>query len=197
MVEYLDRVGVRIWHSKKVVDYHPEIPGLARGRALEPQTFDGRTLGKEGFGRIRRPVPEFALFGGTLMVRRAEVNELLGIFEGPVLDGTGRGVLTALRLGVRWAADRLRYPRGTRLAMGNALVANLFHRLRERGGRVWFGATATQLLTAERAVGAVVVYQSCGNDAQSVMASEYPGAGCQVGAGLTFGYVAARHAAGA
>ena len=38
---------------------------------------------------------------------------------------------------------------------------------------------------------------ACGNDAQSVMASEYPGAGCQVGAGLTFGYVAARHAAGA
>jgi hypothetical protein len=26
-------------------------------------------------------------------------------------------------------------------------------------------------------------------------ASEYPGAGCQVGGGLTFGYVAARHAA--
>ena len=36
---------------------------------------------------------------------------------------------------------------------------------------------------------------ACGNDAGSVMASEYPGAGCQVGAGLTFGYVAARHAA--
>ena len=33
---------------------------------------------------------------------------------------------------------------------------------------------------------------ACGNDAQSVMASEYPGAGCQVGAGLAFGYVAAR-----
>jgi glycine/D-amino acid oxidase-like deaminating enzyme len=160
MVEYLDRVGVRFWHSKKVVDYHPEIPGSARGRALEPQTFDGRTLGTEGFGRIRPPVPEFALFGGTLMVRRPEVNELLGIFEGSVLDGTGRGVLTALRLGVRWAADRLRYPRGTRLAMGNALVANLFHRLRERGGRVWFTATATRLLTEEgRVVGAVVAHQ--------------------------------------
>ena len=160
MVEYLDRVGVRFWHSKKVVDYHPEIPGSARGRALEPQTFDGRTLGTEGFGRIRRPVPEFALFGGTLMVRRPEVNELLGIVEGPVLDGTGRGVLTALRLGVRWVADRLRYPRGTRLAMGNALVANLFHRLRERGGRVWFTATATRLLTEEgRVVGAVVAHQ--------------------------------------
>ncbi|MDQ0376730.1 FAD-binding protein [Amycolatopsis thermophila] len=36
---------------------------------------------------------------------------------------------------------------------------------------------------------------ACGNDANSIMASEYPGAGCQVGAGLTFGYLAARHAA--
>ena len=35
-----------------------------------------------------------------------------------------------------------------------------------------------------------------GNDADSVMAAEYSGAGCQVGAGLSFGYVAARHAAG-
>lgn len=34
---------------------------------------------------------------------------------------------------------------------------------------------------------------ACGNDANSAMASEYPGAGCQVGAALTFGYVAARH----
>ena len=146
MIDYLDRVGVRFWPSKKVVDYHPEIPGASLGgRALEPQTFDGRTLGKENFGRVRRPVPEFALFGGTLMVRRAEVNELLTIYQ-----GSPRGVLTALRLGVRWAADRLRYPRGTRLAMGNALVANLFHQLLARSGRVWFTATATRLLTDGR-----------------------------------------------
>ena len=155
MVEYLDRIGVGFWHSKTVVDYHPEIPGSARGRALEPQTFDGRVLGKADFGRVRRPVPEFALFGGTLMVRRAEVNDLLGIYAGSV-----RGVLTALRLGVRWGADRLRYPRGTRLAMGNALVANLFHKLLQRSGQVWFRATATRLLTDDgRVVGAIVAYQ--------------------------------------
>jgi 3-oxosteroid 1-dehydrogenase len=155
MVEYLDRIGVGFWHSKTVVDYHPEIPGSARGRALEPQTFDGRVLGKADFGRVRRPVPEFALFGGTLMVRRAEVNDLLGIYAGSV-----RGVLTALRLGVRWAADRLRYPRGTRLAMGNALVANLFDTLLAHEGRVWFTATATELIREEgRVVGAVVAHQ--------------------------------------
>ena len=36
---------------------------------------------------------------------------------------------------------------------------------------------------------------ACGNDAASMSASEYPGAGCQVGAASTFGHVAARHAA--
>ncbi len=35
---------------------------------------------------------------------------------------------------------------------------------------------------------------ACGNDAASMTASEYPGAGCQVGAGLVFGYLAAHHA---
>jgi 3-oxosteroid 1-dehydrogenase len=154
-IEHLDRLGVRFWHSRTVVDYHPEIPGAATGRALEPWTFDGRVLGRENFARIRPPVPEFALFGGTLMVRRAEVTELLSIYQGSV-----RGILTALQLGVRWAADRLRHPRGTRLAMGNALVAALFHQLLRRDGRVWFTATATRLLTDGGCVtGAVVLYE--------------------------------------
>jgi 3-oxosteroid 1-dehydrogenase len=155
VIDHLDRLGVRFWWSRTVVDYHPEIPGAGRGRALEPRTFDGRRLGKENFGRVRRPVPEFALFGGTLMVRRPEVAALLAIYDGSV-----RGMLTALRLGVRWAADRLRYPRGTRLAMGNALVAALFGTLLRRGGRVWFTATATRLLTDDgRVVGAVVTHR--------------------------------------
>jgi len=37
---------------------------------------------------------------------------------------------------------------------------------------------------------------ACGNDMHSVMGGEYPGAGVQLGLAMTFGYLAARHAAG-
>ncbi|MEJ8279489.1 FAD-dependent oxidoreductase [Pseudonocardia spirodelae] len=144
-VEHYDRLGIGFRHSATVVDYHPEVPGAGVGRALEPHTFDGRLLGRDGFARVRRPVPEFALFGGTMMVRRPEVNELLTL-----LDGSPRAVPTALRLGARWARDRIAgYPRGTRLAMGNALVASLWHQLRRRSGEVWFLSPATALVTGD------------------------------------------------
>ncbi|MGH9355633.1 MAG: FAD-binding protein, partial [Terriglobia bacterium] len=38
---------------------------------------------------------------------------------------------------------------------------------------------------------------ACGNDMDSVMGGEYPGAGAQLGVAMTFGYVAALHAASA
>ncbi|MFD9541165.1 FAD-dependent oxidoreductase [Streptomyces sp. NPDC060022] len=156
MIDYLERLGVSFWHSAKAVDYHPEIPGYGIGRALEPHTFDGRRLSRTGFGRVRRPVREFTLLGGTLMVRRSEMNDLLTVFR-----GSARGMSLALRLGTRWAMDRLRHPRGTRLAMGNALVANLYHQLLRRGGDVWFTAQATELVAdaTGRVVGAVASKQ--------------------------------------
>ncbi|WP_278103193.1 FAD-dependent oxidoreductase [Microbacterium proteolyticum] len=152
MIDWFHDLGVRFWHSQTVVDYHPEIEGAGVGRALEPETFDGRRLGIDDFRRVRRPVPEFALFGGTLMVRRAEVTQLLKLFR-----WSPRAALLALRLGVRWFFDRITYPRGTRLAMGNALVANLFHTLKTRGGEVLFNSTAKELLVENGAViGAVI-----------------------------------------
>ncbi|WP_165310734.1 FAD-dependent oxidoreductase [Microbacterium protaetiae] len=155
MIDFFDALGVRFWHSTTVVDYHPEVEGAGVGRALEPETFDGRRLGIEDFRRVRWPVPEFALFGGTLMVRRAEVNQLLELFR-----GSPRAVAVALKLGIRWALDRVRYPRGTRLAMGNALVARLLYTLKQHRGRVAFNSTARELIVSGgRVVGAVVESQ--------------------------------------
>ncbi|GAA3383970.1 FAD-dependent oxidoreductase [Cryptosporangium minutisporangium] len=152
-IDQLDRLGVGFRHTVSAVDYHPEIEGCGVGRALEPEPFDGRRLGAERFRRVRPPVPEFALFGGSLMLRRAEVDELLAIF-----GGSPRAVGLALRRGARWALDRLRYPRGTRLTMGNALVAGLYHQLVRRSGDVWFGARAVSLIVDDsgRVAGAVV-----------------------------------------
>lgn len=152
MLEELARLGVTFRHSKHVVDYHPELAGAGVGRALEPEPFDGRLLGREAFRRVRPPVPEFALFGGTLMVRRAEVDGLMGLFR-----ASPRAILLALRLGMRWGLDMLRYPRGTRLTMGNALAATLYHRAMRAGAEVRVNATAKQLLvTGGRITGAVV-----------------------------------------
>lgn len=159
MLEAMHRLGVRFLASPAVVDYHSELPDTgATGRALEPEPFDGRLLGRQRFRQVRPPVPEFALFRGTLMVRRPEVNTLLGLFSGDP-SATGRGAATALRLGTRWARDMVRHPRGTRLVMGNALVARLYHGLVERGGELWLDSRPTELVVEGGCVvGAVVAH---------------------------------------
>lgn len=155
VIDYLERLGIGFWHSASVVDYHPELPGAGIGRALEPRVFDARRLNRGHFERVRWPVREFALFGGTLMLRRREADQLVKIFDGSV-----RGMAVALRLGARWARDRLRHRRGTRLTMGNALVAALYDQLVRRGGEVWFTTRTTELLTdAGRVTGALVSHR--------------------------------------
>ena len=51
----------------------------------------------------------------------------------------------AAKLFLRYLADRLRYPRGTRLMMGNALVGRLFYSLRQRDVPILFDARDRRL----------------------------------------------------
>lgn len=147
-LEHLRRLGLGFRHTARAVDYHPEISGSGVGRALEPEPFDGRRLGRHAFGRIHRPMREFAWFGGSLMLRRAEADQLTSALSG---HGVPAAVVTALRLGVRWVFDlALGYPRGTRLTMGNALVAALYDRLLSRGTDLWFTARVRELVVDAR-----------------------------------------------
>src|SRR5699024_8103265 len=127
MLKYIENLVVKFLRSPAVVDYHADLLERCKtGRALDPVHLDGRKQVRVLFRNVRRPVPEFALMGGELMVRRPEVNTLLGLFSKKPAP-TAKAVGTALKLGTRWAADRLSNPRGTRLVMGNALTARMYY----------------------------------------------------------------------
>jgi len=112
-------------------DYRSNMKGAAvSGRAIIPQPFDGRRLGAD-FARLRPPIPEYMLFGG-MMIGKADIPPLLGRFHSLA------NFSYAAKLLARYLSDRLRYPRGTRLMMGNALVARLFYSLRQRGVEILF-----------------------------------------------------------
>jgi 3-oxosteroid 1-dehydrogenase len=150
MVDYLGRhtdVGFRVYRQQP--DYRQDLPGATLGgRPLEPLPFDGRTLGKD-FDRIRWPIPELMLFGG-MMVTRPEAARLLRI--GRSLDAFWLGV----NLVSRFAFDRLRYKRGTRLVLGNALAARLFKNLLDRRVGVWFSASTKRLILDQGRVSGLV-----------------------------------------
>lgn len=160
MLDELESLGVRFLHSPAVVDYHSELPETGKtGRALEPEPFDGRKLSAADFRRVRRPVPEFALMGGTLMLRRPDVATLLKLFNG-TLGERAKAVGLAGKLGLQWARDRVTRPRGTRLVMGNGLVASLYYESLKRGVDFRFSAHTTELIRgSERVEGLVVVHE--------------------------------------
>jgi succinate dehydrogenase/fumarate reductase flavoprotein subunit len=151
MLAYLEQhIDLRWLMYDVQPDYDQKLPGATTGsRALMPRPFDGRTLGKD-FDRLRGPIPEFMLFGG-MMITRGEAARLLRI--GRNLDS----FLLGAKLCGRYILDRMRYRRGTRLVLGNALVAHLFKNLRDRQARIWYNAKTTRLISQNgRACGLVV-----------------------------------------
>jgi 3-oxosteroid 1-dehydrogenase len=140
MQRYLERhAGFRFRPFERHPDYRQDLPGAASGRrAIEPPEFDGRLLG-ERFEDLAWPIRELMLFGG-MMVTRAEAARLLQAWKSPGAAWLG------VRLVGRYLADRLRRPRGTRLVLGNALVARLYQALLQRNVPVWLEARTHCLL---------------------------------------------------
>lgn len=151
MVDYLQKhAGFVFRPYPHHPDYRQDLPGAALGgRPLESPEFDGRLLGRD-FRHVAWPIPELMLLGG-MMVTRAEAARLLRSYKSPA------AALFGARLLLRYLADRTRYPRGTRLVLGNALVARLFKGLRDRGVDIWLSARTERLIVeAGRVCGAQV-----------------------------------------
>lgn len=136
--DIMRRTQVKFMAAGKHPDY-VDVPGSrVAGRALAPLPFDGRLLGSE-FHRIRPPMKEFMVLGG-MMVGKVDIVHLLGRFKSWTSFKHSMGLV------LRYAMDRLRHARGTRLVMGNALVARLFASLREAGTEIAFDAQIDELL---------------------------------------------------
>jgi succinate dehydrogenase/fumarate reductase flavoprotein subunit len=116
---FLEREGAVKYSLRPLSpDYYPDEPGAVDvGRALEVVEYDGRQLG-ERFRELRSPPPGMLLFGG-MMVNRVDIQHFLDMRR------SLRSFAHCTRLLLRYARDRLKYPRGTRLAMGNALIARM------------------------------------------------------------------------
>jgi succinate dehydrogenase/fumarate reductase flavoprotein subunit len=97
---------------------------------------------------VRRPMPEYTAFNG-MMVNKADAAALLGALSSFANFRRSCALLS------RYIIDRIRYGRGTRLLLGNALVAALLKSVLDKGVVVRVEATPTKLITdnAERVIG--------------------------------------------
>jgi succinate dehydrogenase/fumarate reductase flavoprotein subunit len=124
-------------------DYRATLEGATlSGRVLEPVPFDASVLGKD-FAKLHPPLPEFMLLGG-MMVDRTDIGHLLNATR------SFASLRHSLGLFARYGAERVRFPRGARLVMGNALVARLYYSLLQRRVPILF---STQTLSLTQAAG--------------------------------------------
>lgn len=143
---------VRMLHP----DYLSELEdAVLRGRAIEPQPFDGKLLGPN-LDLVRPPIPEFTVLGG-MMVDRDDIYHLLR------LTSQWASLRYSLRIIARHLIDKLRWPRSTRLVMGNALIARMLHTLLARGGHVLTRTEPIALGHDADGVNSVTLRQSLGD----------------------------------
>jgi succinate dehydrogenase/fumarate reductase flavoprotein subunit len=131
-------------------DYRATLEGATlSGRVLEPVPFDASVLGSD-FAKLRPPLPEFMLLGG-MMVDRTDIGHLLDATRSLASLRHSLGLLA------RYGTDRLRFRRGARLVMGNALVGRLYHSLRQRRVPILLATEALSLTESEgRITGALL-----------------------------------------
>ncbi|MBD1553094.1 FAD-dependent oxidoreductase [Pseudomonas typographi] len=135
---YMANTQVQLVSCGKHPDYMDRPGSAVFGRALVPQPFDGRQLGSQ-FKNVRAPIPEFLIFGG-MMVGKDDIPRLVGRFK------SLSNFVYSGKLFARFLFDRLRYPRGTRLTMGNALVARLYASLLDAQTPVQFDTGLKELV---------------------------------------------------
>jgi len=119
-INYLERKSeVHLYAIPGHPDYRPHPGAATGGRPLGPIPFRWAESSAPTSPCCATPIKEWTIFGG-MMVGREDIPHLVGAFKRP------ESFWYTIKLLVRYAADRLRYNRGTRLVLGNALVGRFF-----------------------------------------------------------------------
>jgi len=140
---------VRMLHP----DYLSELEGsVLRGRAIEPQPFDGKMLGPN-MDLVRNPIPEFTVLGG-MMVDRDDIFHLLRLTE------TLKSFSYSLRIVLRHYWDKLVHPRSTRWVMGNAMIGRMLYSYIDRNGLLLTNTEVADLVQNENGIQGVVLEQN-------------------------------------
>ncbi len=119
-------------------DWYPDVPGSAdHGRLLAPEEFDGKELGAD-FDRLSRPRAEFNAPGGMM----------IDLFDLPYIARLpAPGALWYMaKIAIRFARDKRRFGRGTRLTMGTALAGRLLKSALDAGVTMIENAAVERLI---------------------------------------------------
>ncbi|MBR9909333.1 MAG: FAD-dependent oxidoreductase [Gammaproteobacteria bacterium] len=151
MVDFLQqKTAVQFSLHEGFPDWYQEAPGATTsGRLLAPMEFNGLELGAY-FQRLREPLTEF----------NAPAGMMIGFNDMPHIANVKKSwqsfrYVAGLVASFLW--DKLRYRRGTRLTMGNALAARLLKSCVDAGVELWSSAALQELETdGGRVVGAIV-----------------------------------------
>jgi succinate dehydrogenase/fumarate reductase flavoprotein subunit len=131
-------------------DWYQDLPGATTsGRLLAPAAFDGRELGTY-LQQLREPLHEFNAPAG-LMVGFDDMRHIANVKQ------SWQSFRHVAQLLTRFLWDTLRYQRGTRLTMGNALAARLLKSSIDAGVTLWSSTPMLQLETQSGEVlGAII-----------------------------------------
>lgn len=151
MVRHLARrFGVRFRAVPLYPDYYPNKPGGMEGhRSMEPVEFNAALLG-EDFDRQRPP------FKGTQVLGRLAMNQV----EAHLLFTKGKGWIgLLLKMMLRYWLDlgwRFKTKRDRRMTLGQALVGQLRHALKQQQVPLWLNTGLAELIEEDGRVTGVV-----------------------------------------
>lgn len=145
MVQWLEaQSDVHFLISPPSSDWYPEVAGaMDHGRLLAPAEFDGKQLGKD-FARLSKPREEFNAPGGMM----------IDLFDLPYIARLpAPGALWHMaKIAIRFALDKRKLGRGSRLTMGTALAGRLFRSALSAGVDLFENAPVEELVVNDSRV---------------------------------------------